>query len=37
LDISPQYPASILRTHANTSVYLDHESSSLLKAETITK
>ena len=37
LEISPLYPASILRTHANTSVYLDHESSSLLKAETITK
>jgi glucosamine-6-phosphate deaminase len=37
LEISPLYPASILRTHDNTTVYLDHESSSLLKAETITK
>lgn len=35
--ISPEFPASILRTHANTTVYLDHESSSLLKAETITR
>lgn len=37
LEISPLYPASILRTHANTTVYLDHPSASLLKAETITK
>ena len=36
-EISPMYPASILRTHKNTTVYLDSESSSLLKAETITK
>lgn len=35
--ISPEFPASILRTHTNTTVYLDHESSSLLKAETITR
>ena len=36
LEISPLYPASILRTHANTTVYLDQPSSSLLKSETIT-
>jgi glucosamine-6-phosphate deaminase len=36
-EVSPDYPASILRTHNNTTVYLDPESSSLLKAETITK
>lgn len=35
--ISPEFPASILRTHANATVYLDHESSSLLKTETITR
>ena len=32
--ISPGVPASILRTHANTTMYLDRESSSLLAAET---
>lgn len=37
LEISPLYPASILRTYANTTVYLDQPSSSLLKAETITR
>jgi glucosamine-6-phosphate deaminase len=37
LEISPLYPASILRTHGNTTVYLDHESCSLLKTETIIK
>jgi glucosamine-6-phosphate deaminase len=37
LEISPLYPASILRTHPNTTVYLDHPGASLLKAETITK
>jgi glucosamine-6-phosphate deaminase len=36
LEISPDYPASILRTHLNTTIYLDQESASLLKAETIT-
>jgi glucosamine-6-phosphate deaminase len=30
-EISPLYPASILKAHANTTVYLDTESSSLLK------
>jgi glucosamine-6-phosphate deaminase len=34
-EISPQYPASILRTHDKTIVYLDTESSSLLKPELI--
>ena len=29
-EISPHFPASILRTHDNTTVYLDTESSSLL-------
>jgi glucosamine-6-phosphate deaminase len=29
-DISPMAPASILRTHANTTLYLDRESASLL-------
>jgi glucosamine-6-phosphate deaminase len=29
-EISPQFPASILRTHDNTAVYLDKESASLL-------
>lgn len=36
-EVSPEFPASILRTHANTTVYLDPESSSLLKTETITR
>jgi glucosamine-6-phosphate deaminase len=31
-EISPMAPASILRTHANTSVYLDKESASLLSS-----
>ncbi len=35
LEVSPLYPASILRTHSNTIVYLDKESSSLLKPATI--
>jgi glucosamine-6-phosphate deaminase len=30
-EISPQFPASILRTHGNITVYLDHESSGLLE------
>jgi len=29
-DVSPLVPASILRTHANTSVYLDRDSAALL-------
>jgi glucosamine-6-phosphate deaminase len=32
-EISPLAPASILRTHANTFVYLDKESSALLRPE----
>ncbi len=31
-EISPMAPASILRTHANTNVYLDEESASLLSS-----
>jgi len=30
-DVSPDFPASILRTHANTTLYLDGDSASLLK------
>lgn len=30
-EISPQFPASILRTHAHTTVYLDTESAALLE------
>ena len=33
-EISPMAPASILRTHANTTLYLDRESASLLNAAT---
>jgi glucosamine-6-phosphate deaminase len=33
-DISPMAPASILRTHANTTLYLDRESASLLEPGT---
>jgi len=36
-EISPQFPASILRTHGATTVYLDAESSSLLNPELISK
>jgi len=36
-EISPQFPASILRTHGETTVYLDAESSSLLNPELISK
>src|SRR5215470_15888785 len=36
-EVSPQFPASILRTHANTVVYLDPESASLLNPNTISK
>ncbi|MCI0336147.1 MAG: glucosamine-6-phosphate deaminase [Acidobacteria bacterium] len=32
-EISPQFPASILRMHDNTTVYLDAESASLLRAD----
>jgi glucosamine-6-phosphate deaminase len=34
-EISPMYPASILRGHDNTTVYLDAESSSRLNPELI--
>jgi glucosamine-6-phosphate deaminase len=34
-EISPLAPASILRTHANTSIYLDTDSASLLTEATI--
>jgi glucosamine-6-phosphate deaminase len=30
-EISPQFPASILRTHDNATIYLDHESAGLLE------
>jgi len=33
-DISPMAPASILRTHPNATIYLDHNSAALLKAGT---
>lgn len=36
-EISPQFPASILRAHGNTIVYLDTESSALLDPELISK
>jgi glucosamine-6-phosphate deaminase len=36
-EISPQFPASILRTHGDTTVYLDTESSSLLNPELISR
>jgi glucosamine-6-phosphate deaminase len=36
-EISPRFPASILRTHNFTTVYLDTESSSLLDPESISK
>jgi glucosamine-6-phosphate deaminase len=35
-DISPMAPASILRTHPNTVLYLDQNSGALLNPETIT-
>jgi glucosamine-6-phosphate deaminase len=31
-DVSPDAPASILRLHPNTSLYLDHDSASLLRS-----
>jgi glucosamine-6-phosphate deaminase len=36
-EISPLFPASILRAHGNTVVYLDTESSALLNPELISK
>lgn len=35
--ISPKVPASILRTHANTTIYLDTHSAALLRPETLTR
>ncbi len=35
-EISPMAPASILRTHPNTTLYLDQHSAALLSAETLT-
>ena len=32
-EISPMAPASILRTHPNTTIYLDRDSSALLPPE----
>ena len=32
-EISPLAPASILRTHTNTTIYLDHDSAALLTKE----
>jgi glucosamine-6-phosphate deaminase len=34
-EVSPMAPASILRTHANTTIYLDRQSSALLKPATL--
>lgn len=34
-EISPMVPASVLRNHANTTVYLDQHSAALLNAETL--
>jgi glucosamine-6-phosphate deaminase len=34
-DVSPMAPASILRTHANTTIYLDRSSAGLLAAATL--
>jgi glucosamine-6-phosphate deaminase len=36
-EISPEWPASILRNHANTTLYLDRNSASLLNAETVAR
>ena len=36
-EVGPMVPASILRTHAGTIMYLDQDSASLLKPETIVK
>jgi glucosamine-6-phosphate deaminase len=35
--ISPMAPASILRTHSNVTVYLDRDSASLLRPETVSR
>jgi glucosamine-6-phosphate deaminase len=35
-EISPMAPASILRTHPNTTLYLDQQSAALLSADTLT-
>lgn len=35
-EIGPLAPASILRTHANTTIYLDHHSAGLLNPHTLT-
>lgn len=35
-EVSPMAPASILRTHKNTTVYLDKSSAARLKSETVT-
>ena len=35
--VSPLAPASILQTHANTTLYLDHDSAALLKETTKTR
>jgi len=34
-DVSPMAPASILRTHPNTTIYLDRSSAGMLAAETL--
>jgi glucosamine-6-phosphate deaminase len=34
-DVSPLTPASILKTHANATIYLDKESARLLRADTL--
>jgi glucosamine-6-phosphate deaminase len=34
-EVSPMAPASILRTHANTTIYLDRQSSALLRPATL--
>jgi glucosamine-6-phosphate deaminase len=34
-DVSPMAPASVLRTHSNTTIYLDPESASLLTESTV--
>jgi glucosamine-6-phosphate deaminase len=34
-DINPKAPASILRTHPNTTIYLDRSSAGLLSADTL--
>lgn len=36
-EVSPQFPASVLRTHSDTTVYLDADSASLLDPNTISK